>query len=550
MTTRAPLVATGLATLLVALGAVSFSGFRDQDSRPRSNTPGDSAPPEKRSDPRSDDAERDGERPARSVARDAQPLSRRPPAGWTVSGRVLKDGSPATDVEVRLKEQPREPKGSDPIAERTVRTDRAGLFVVPGVPGGRAFRLEIDEPRSALRVESFELKEAKRERSLHLGDLRLEPPHSMRLKIVGSDGMPVAGVWVLADRSRTNGVPARKRLQDASREVPENGNGEYALDRVPAGSWKIHVVAEGFAYRPNQSVHVELPQEEPLLVTLDAGAWLIGSVWSTEGKPIPDAEVDAIDCVEGQHYRGVKTDAMGRFEMGFLVSGNYWVTAAAPGFALERRANVPAGTADVDFTLPREAVLSGTVVAENGGNPVRGATVSLRSPVGRGGITRREARTDAQGRYTIDRIQPGKFLVSVQHDGFVPTGETLSIELKEGERAEDEVIRLKRGLGAAGRVIDSATGEPIAAARVHFHYLNPAREERVRHSDDRKSATTGPDGTFLLKILPEGEHEVSWEAEGYVRPIRETVSVTGHSIEGLVLALDRETSRPRVVRRE
>ncbi len=545
---KPPIPAFGLATLLLASGAVSLSLWWDPYPRKWPDAPGDSVPPATKCAPLADETVTAHEKPSRSFDGEAKTPTSRPAHGWTVSGRVLKnEGSPAMDVEVRLKEDHRTQNTGAPFAELMVRTNTAGRFVVPGVPGGSAFRLEIDEPLSALWVQSFELRKAKREQTIHLGDLTLDPPHSMRLKIVGADGLPVEGAWVLADRSRANEVPGRKGLHDASREVPDNGNGEYTLNRVPAGIWRVHVVAEGFAYRPNRPVHLELPQEEPLLVPLDAGAWLIGSVSNAEGRPIPNAEVDATDSVEGQHYQGVKTDAMGRFEMGFLVPGSYWVTVSAHGFALGRRENVPTGTADMDFILEREAVLSGKVVAENDGRPIRGATVSLRSPVGMSGIARRETRTDAQGRYAIDRIPPGKFLISVHHDGFVPTGETLSIELAEGECVEDEVILLRQGLRAAGRVVDSATGEPIAAARVNFHYRNPDREERVRHSDDRKSATTGPDGSFLLKVLPEGEHEVSWEADGFVRQKEESVSVTGRSIEGLVLTLDREESRPEAV---
>ena len=66
------------------------------------------------------------------------------------------------------------------------------------------------------------------------------------------------------------------------------------------------------------------------------------------------------------------------------------------------------------------------------------------------------------------------------------------------------MIRLSRGFAVSGRVVDAATGGPIADAQVDFQ-LSGSPEDRPAVQKTGKSAA---DGTFTVKGLPPGRIRV------------------------------------------
>jgi hypothetical protein len=66
-------------------------------------------------------------------------------------------------------------------------------------------------------------------------------------------------------------------------------------------------------------------------------------------------------------------------------------------------------------------------------------------------------------------------------------------------------IELVRGLTVRGKVTDKATGKPVAQARVDYHPLagNPNVNAKLAgYWAPRSEATTGPDGSYALTVLP------------------------------------------------
>ncbi len=543
MAKRPSLAAAGLAAVLFACGALLLLLYRTPEDRAEPEPPDATAQDATAPAPEADNVAAMPKEPIPSPALKATPPPVRPANGCTVGARVLNgDGSPAAGVAVHMKADAVQQGEATPFAERTVYTDEAGRFLLSGVPGRIALRLEIDEPRSALRALGFELRDAKGDETVDLGDLMLLLRQSLRLRIVGPDERPVerATVFAVANEYPGSKELDRRGIRESRRRVTEMGQGEYALDRLPAGKIRLHVVAEGFAYSPNRPVSVELPRDEPLLIPLEVGGRLAGTVRDTKGNPIPNAKIEAHGSLQAQFYEGIETDAEGRFDAAYILPDKYEVHVGAKGFASERKQDVPSGTADLEFILPREAVFFGKVVAEEDGRAIERARVFLNYETENSlGISGHNTETDASGRFSFHRIPPGHFKVSARHDDFLPTDETIMLELSEGQRVEDQVIRLGRGLHATGRLVDSATAEPIAGARVKFHYQNPERRKNEWHLVDEKSANTAPDGAFIVAGLAEGQHEVSCEAKGYFRKKGEHVSVDGRSIEGMELTLDR-----------
>jgi len=146
------------------------------------------------------------------------------------------------------------------------------------------------------------------------------------------------------------------------------------------------------------------------------------------GAPIRRAQVRAVSP-GGRETRLVTTDAEGRFELRDLSAGRWELTASKGGYVTMRygqrrpfEAGRPIELADgqimqqVNFALPRGAVIAGRVLDEFG-DPVAGARVqALRYQLSQG--TRRlsptgmVAQTDDTGAFRLYGLMPGEYYVS------------------------------------------------------------------------------------------------------------------------------------------
>jgi protocatechuate 3,4-dioxygenase beta subunit len=537
MQKRSWFAAGGLAAIVILGGGLFL--LMEERSGERPGEPG--APPREAEAP-APIAERAPPEPAPPIARPAKPPAPAPEApagGFAITARLLRsDGSPAADVPVHVD---RRREGGPGLPNEVIPSGADGRWLLRGVPAGIPLELVIDDPGSALLVLDFWLREKEKEGEVDLGDLTLAPPHSLRLQVVGPDERPVrkakviAGTWLGRELEQ-------KGFRAAERQVPERGEGEYVLERVQPGELQVQVRADGFAFKPNSPASVEVPREESLLVRVENGARIAGIVRDAAGKPLPGAELTLHGSPESQDYQGIRADATGRFELDYLVPGEYEVWVEAGGYASQRRRGIAAGGGDVEFILEPEAVFSGRVVDEEG-NPIVRATVFISyEEVTENGISGHNAQTDAEGRFIFDRVGGGRFQVSAQHDAFLPFEEAQELELISGQRVEGRVIRLERGLQASGRVTDSGDQKPIAGARVEFRFLDPERKKGEWLSSDSRDATTGADGAFVVKALREGEHEISCSAKGYFGKKGERVALSGRSLERLDLTLERGAS--------
>ena len=183
------------------------------------------------------------------------------------------------------------------------------------------------------------------------------------------------------------------------------------------------------------------------------------------------------------------------------------LSVAADGFSGGALYGCPAG-ARLRVVLARGAGGLEVLVRDGEGRPVADARVTvgggrLRSDL----MTRREGRTGADGRFLADGLPPGQVDVQATHPeyGFCPEV-PVAVPVEGAERVE---IVLDRGRVVEGRVVDAATGLPVAGARVGRNWVL-----------DRPVTTDG-DGRFAFR----GWNEVpGWDfgglhclADGYAR---------------------------------
>ena len=174
--------------------------------------------------------------------------------------------------------------------------------------------------------------------------------------------------------------------------------------------------------------------------------------------------------------------------------------AVAALLALALFLGAPAGRAAVvareggGAPAPASGVLLGTV-RDSAGAVVAGAKVVLRNYRQEG---RLDGTTDSQGRYRLEGIEPGEYLVWVELGDLIST--------------ESEVITIAAGVNShdlpcprreiRGRVL-SAAGQPVAGASVVLQASSATRERK-----------TGPDGTFAFLLL-DGWYMLIVDAPGF-----------------------------------
>jgi len=108
--------------------------------------------------------------------------------------------------------------------------------------------------------------------------------------------------------------------------------------------------------------------------------------------------------------------------------------------------------------------------------------------------------TDAEGRFKVSGIRPGRFRMDVERDGFLPksygehdSGDSQSIlSLGPGQKIEDLRFHLQKAAVISGRVVDE-NGDPVREVTV----------SPLRRTTHRRKSTTSETGTAITNDLGE-----------------------------------------------
>jgi len=205
-----------------------------------------------------------------------------------------------------------------------------------------------------------------------------------------------------------------------------------------------------------------------------------------------------------------RTDAAGKYVLKKLSGTDYYLEARAKGFVTVFKDKV-AGDATRDWVLARGEVLAGRVIDSESGDPVVGATVRGWHRTGKDTTRRAEAYrwsvdliTDRKGRFKFTSAPRELLELLVWHDEYVNFHRKSSLaDLKK----KPLILRMTRGLVAAGDVINARTGEPIAHAKVTVN----GGELGLPLSQN----WTGKDGRFRVVGLPRETVEFEVKHKGF-----------------------------------
>jgi protocatechuate 3,4-dioxygenase beta subunit len=126
--------------------------------------------------------------------------------------------------------------------------------------------------------------------------------------------------------------------------------------------------------------------------------------------------------------------------------------------------------------------------------------------------------SDEKGAYRIENLSPGRYRCIVSAQGYLPKSDRLPESSPGGTLAFD--IHLSKGVTITGRVVDSATGKPLADVEI---ISMTGRGDMAVLAGGPVKTRSGPDGKFTLDGVKIQE-KVHWSREGG-RKVEKTMAV-------------------------
>lgn len=312
-----------------------------------------------------------------------------------------------------------------------------------------------------------------------------------------------ASVSVMVNGRQLDGEAAATAV-DGSFEIAGVEPGTYAVSATDQYGGALPLQGAS----PTEVVVAEADQKGLALVVEAHDGRIDGTVVTADGDPVPDAwvtlqnlpdlgtrEPDAegdgpraemqmviATGITGSERPPVLTDEDGHFEFTGLHAGKYEVAAESDGGGSRVRAE-----ASPDATLTLELAPLGAVSGKVtlNGKPLRDYVVSV-------GSLRRSRVLDDAGQYTLERLDPGTYTVSVRGGG--GTG-SVSITIEPGQTATAD-LALEALATVKGKVVDEA-GEPIVGAMVMIGEGGGEDGSiSIEQHGEGEGLVTAEDGTF------------------------------------------------------
>ncbi len=269
-------------------------------------------------------------------------------------------------------------------------------------------------------------------------------------------------------------------------------DGRFDFGMQPAASFLVS--AQGPQRMP-ASTPIDLadPRAAPDKLAIDLDpcfAQLTGTVRDASGGPIARARLSLTGQVS------TLADESGAFSL--CLPWGERIRVDADGYGSR---DVPtyllSGTARLDIVLVPEAAVIGRVV-DTEKHPIAGAQVTVTPEGVRGpfGLAANLARTDADGRFRVAGIGPGKFRIAAHAKGFATATPTVIFAQPGTESRELELV-----VTARRRVTGTVTMAGKPASGVRIMVIEPQKLPMVS-LEPGPSAISQADGSFELESLP------------------------------------------------
>lgn len=438
--------------------------------------------------------------------------------GETLQGVVVTStGAPVAGAWVRA--QPRDGKVRTKRTYGREQSDRRGRFEMKGL---RAATYEVTVDTRDAFYQPDPVKVEVRTGVAAKVRLVVEQGGTVRGKVVDEYGKPVAGVTVRA--------AGRKRWDSVRRDAHTRDDGTFELTGIRPGEVRVAAYKQRWTKlrgpgATDDDVHGETVTVKPgevvevRLVVASQTETIRGRVVDARGDPVTDAFVDAeresdsAGASARQAQRSLRkawgrhpelTDLEGSFALRDLAEGTYTVRAYRRGGGEAVVEHVRVGTS-VTLTLRATGSVSGTL-------EVRGATTpdhfSILVQNLRGGFHRREKFYRSDGRWKIEDVPPGDYIVKATAAQGTAKAE---VTLKAGEHRVGLRLHLEGRATLTGRVVALVTGDPVPGMRVYVKPVHGGDWSSYQYygNDPQRRNITDSDGRFTIEQAPAGQVYVS-----------------------------------------
>lgn len=269
----------------------------------------------------------------------------------------------------------------------------------------------------------------------------------IRGQVIGPDREPVADAWVTARREAElpEGMPAEVvasySLLAGARPVLTDGHGQFVIGKLQKGTYTL--VAEG----PRGGSRGEkkgVKAGATTTIQLASLGTLVVAV-TEAGKPVTAYDLSCTSTAASIDRHAATAD--GTYTLERLAPGDYTCDVRAQAGTASGKVGVPPGDAKLSLAVVPWGSLTGVVVSVLTGKPVPGLAVVTNSEDNAGGImdaiTGRAPKTDASGRFLIERVAEGKGRVMfVAPDNSMSSIESHEYTAKAGQRVDLGTIKI------------------------------------------------------------------------------------------------------------
>jgi hypothetical protein len=184
----------------------------------------------------------------------------------------------------------------------------------------------------------------------------------------------------------------------------------------------------------------------------------------------------------------------------------------------------PAAHAQNAASPQDKCTIAGTVIDAVSGLPLKGASVKLAVSVGPNesapASLSMSGITDASGRFALEGLSAGRYLVLATHDGYVKVDPRFGergkwLLLAPGQHVSDIVVRLLPYAVIAGHITDEAS-KPLRGVTVQAMRSSYLRGRRELH--DVGHATTSDAGEYRIMGLAPGKYCVYAKPPASLKP--------------------------------
>lgn len=291
---------------------------------------------------------------------------------------------------------------------------------------------------------------------------------------------------------------------------PVRADGTFILEGLARGTYSISAHGTDHSEKYSHPLATFRLEEGDaitgvrLVYDTEAGGFLEGIVTDSDGVGIEGVRMRARNNGE----KSGRTDARGLFRISGLDGDVYDISAYHGDYSYERLRDIPVDTSGIEVVLIGEAQLEGQVVSLSTGEPITKFEIAFRESGNSNRDLRNhhfKAKSDPEGRFTVEGVEPGDGMLVVRAPGFAPMEQEVR-GLVEKVTRKGITLRLDPGIALSGMVWD-ANHEAVPAVELSLKAKGSPAVRTFSQSD----------GTYRFESLGRGPVTVVAKHAEYAR---------------------------------